>query len=91
MKESSQIQLNTEQLQTEILKKLKAEILLLFKNFQPKTTEEYLTRQDVAELCQVDISTVNNWKNNGILNAYGLGGRVYFKRSEIEKAMIKIN
>lgn len=91
MKESSQIQLNAEQLQTEILKKLKAELLELSKNFKPKEPKEYLTRQDVAKLFQVDISTVNNWKNNGVLNAYGMGGRVFFKRSEIEKSMIKIN
>lgn len=91
MKESSQIQLNTEQLQTEILKKLKAELLELSKNFQPKEPKEYLTRQDVAELFQVNISTVSNWKNDGVINAYGMGGRVYYRRSEIDKAMIKIN
>lgn len=91
MKKTNQIQLNTEQLQTEILKKLKAELLELSKNFQPKEPKEYLTRQDVAELFQVNISTVSNWKNDGVINAYGLGGRVYYKRSEIEKAMIKIN
>ncbi len=91
MRESSQIQLNAEQLQTEILKKMKAELLELSKNFQPKTPEEYLTRQEVAKLCKVNISTVSNWKNDGVINAYGLGGRVYYKRSEIDKAMIKIN
>ncbi len=91
MRESSQIQLNAEQLQTEILKKLKAELLELSKNFQPKEPKEYLTRQDVAELFQVNISTVSNWKNDGVINAYGMGGRVYYKRSEIDKAMIKIN
>ena len=91
MKKTNQTQLNTEQLQTEILKKLKAELLELSKNSQLKEPKEILTRQDVAELCQVDISTVNNWKNNGVITAYGLGGRVYYKRSEIERAMIKIN
>ena len=91
MSESSLVQFNTEQFQTEILKKMKAELLSLSKNFQLKTPDEYLTRQDVAKLCKVNISTVNNWKNDGVITAYGLGGRVYYKRSEIEKSMIKIN
>lgn len=91
MRESSLNQFNTEQLQKEILKQLKAELYELSKNFQPKTPEEYLTRQEVAKLCKVNISTVSNWKNEGVINAYGIGGRVYYKRSEIDKAMIKIN
>ena len=91
MRESNLIQVNPEQLQREILKGLNVQLTQLSKSFQPKEPEEYLTRQEVAKLCKVNISTVSNWKNEGVLNAYGLGGRVYYKRSEIDKAMIKIN
>ncbi len=91
MSKSNLIQVNPEQLKTEILKGLNAQLSELKKNFQQKEPEEYLTRQEVAKLCKVNISTVSNWRNDGVINAYGLGGRVYYKRSEIEQSMIKIN
>lgn len=55
------------------------------------TSEKFLTRKEVANLFSVCISTVNNWKNKGEINAYQVGGRVYFKFSELEQSLIKIN
>lgn len=91
MRESSLNQFNTDQLQLETINALIAQVQELSRNIQPKESDEYLTRQDVAKLCKVSISTVSNWKNDGVITAYGMGGRVYYKRSEIDKAMIKIN
>lgn len=91
MRESSLKQFNTDQLEPETIQALIAQVQELSKNLQPKHPEEYLTRRDVAKLCKVSISTVSNWKNNGVINAYAMGGRVYYMRSEIDKAMIKIN
>ena len=45
--------------------------------------EKYLTRKDVARILQIDLSTVNNWKKSGKLKAYQIGGRVFFKSSEL--------
>ncbi|WP_314242691.1 helix-turn-helix domain-containing protein [Empedobacter tilapiae] len=56
----------------------------LSKEFQPKQPTEYLTRSEVCQLLKIDLSTLHNWRNRGILEAYGIGNRVYFKRSEIE-------
>lgn len=85
MRESDYLQVNAKLLQQLILEALE--------EFQKKESfkEEYLTRKEVAKLCKVSISTVSNWKNEGVLNAYGLGSRVYYKRSEIDKQMLKIN
>jgi hypothetical protein len=91
MRESSLKQFNTDQLQLETINELIAQVQELSKNLKPKESDEYLTRQDVAKLCKVSISTVSNWKNDSVITAYGMGGRVYYKRSEIDKAMIKIN
>ncbi len=55
-----------------------------------KTKPEYLTRRDLASLLDIDISTVHNWSKRGILNPYGIGGRVYYKRSEVEAAIIEL-
>ena len=63
-------------------------------NKQPKTpiieNETYLTRQQVAKMLHVDLSTIHNWKKRGEIIAYQLGGRIYFKLSEIEQKMIQL-
>ncbi len=53
--------------------------------------KEYLTRQEAAELLRVDLSTIHNWTKRNILTSYGIGGRVYYKKEEIDRAFIKLN
>ena len=79
-----------EELQTDI-DFIKSELKDFKKNFQPKEPTEYLTRQEVSKMFSIDLSTVHNWTKKGKLIPYGLGGRIYYKRSEIETALIKIN
>ncbi len=52
--------------------------------------EEYLTVKDVADLFHISIATVNNWRREGILFAYQIGGKVFFKRSEIENSLVEL-
>ena len=59
-------------------------------NFQPKTPPEFLTRDEVAGLLKIDRSTVYNWTKKGILNAHQIGSRVYYKREELENAIVKL-
>ncbi|MDP1995536.1 MAG: helix-turn-helix domain-containing protein, partial [Ignavibacteria bacterium] len=61
------------------------------KNFKPKLPNEYLTRQEVAQMLSVDISTVHNYCKRKILNPLGIGGRVYFIRSEVEASLKPLN
>ena len=88
---TAMVQVNPEQFKTEIIEDVKVLGKELLKRLKSIVPEEYLTREEVARLLKVSVSTVSNWKNEGVINAYGLGGRVYYKRSELEKAMIKIN
>ncbi len=81
------IQTTPEQLQDAILQGVKQQLEELKKEYQPKTPEEYLSRAEVAKLLKVDISTVHNWGKAGKLKRHGLGNRVYYKRSEVEKAI----
>lgn len=62
---------------------LKATIL----NQQPK---EYYTREEVAYLLKIDLSTIHNWVKKGKITKCSIGGRVYFNRSEIENAIKQI-
>ncbi len=54
-------------------------------------TEVFLTRQEVSTMLKCDLSTVHNWTKAGILLAYGIGNRVYYKLSDIEAVMLPIN
>lgn len=66
----------------EIIPELKEQ---LCKEFQPKEPTVYLSRNEVCEILQVDLSTLHRWRKDGTLVAYGLGNRVYFKRNEIDE------
>lgn len=85
------IQIRPEDLQKGIIEGVKSEIDKLKSEFQPKQPTEFLTRQQVKELLDVDLSTIHNWTKRGKLKAYGLAGRVYYKRSEVEQAIKPIN
>lgn len=70
---------------------LKKQIEDLKNSFQPKEPTEFLTRNEVAEMLKINLSTVHNWTRNKTLVAYSIGSRVYYKRKEVENAIIKLN
>ena len=71
--------------------KLEDKINDLLINFEPKSPNEYLSRQETADLLKVDLSTIWNYTKQSKLISYGIGSRVYYKRAEVEKAIIKLN
>lgn len=85
------INLSAEQLQTAIIEGVKTQLDELKKEFRPKEPTEWLTRTEVKQLLKVDLSTVHNWTKKGKLKAYGMGNRVYYKRSEVEEMLIPLN
>lgn len=80
-----------EQFENNLFTRLKSEIETLKAEFQPKEPTEFLTRDQVRKLFNVDLSTVHNWTKKGKLKAYGIAGRVYYKRSEVELAIKPLN
>lgn len=70
---------------------LEAELKDIKENFQPKKPVELLTREETAEYLKISLSTLWHWSKKGILPSYGIGNRVYYKRSEIESCLIRIN
>lgn len=79
-----------QQLRNDINSDVKTQIDELKKSFQPKTPEEYLTRTQTAELLKINLSTLYLWTKKGRLKSYGISGKVYYKRSEVESAMIEL-
>lgn len=61
----------------------------LSKEFQPKQPTEYLTRSQVCEILKIDLSTLHRWRKDGVLEAFGIGNRVYFKRQTIDALIDK--
>lgn len=49
-----------------------------------------LTKKETAKLLNVNLSTLWNWHQRGILKPFGIGGRVYYRRSDIDKALIQL-
>lgn len=46
-----------------------------------------LTRIEAAQLLSISLTTLKTWRNQGIIKAYKLGGRIYFKEQEILAAL----
>ena len=79
------------QLQEAIIAGVRLEIEKLRRDLQVKAPEEFLTRKEVCDMLKVDLSTLYNWTKKGKLRAYGIGYRVYYKKGEIEAALIMLS
>jgi hypothetical protein len=84
------IEVTPQQLQEEILKGIKTQLREFAGLFKATPPDEYLTREETAMLLKIDLSTLWHWKNKGILIPHGISNRVYYKRSDIDKAMTKL-
>jgi hypothetical protein len=85
------IQTTPQELQIQITEGVKIQLDTFLKHFTPKQPNEYLTRQEVAKMFNVDLSTIHNWCKSKKLNPLGLGSRVYFLRSDIENSLKPLN
>jgi predicted DNA-binding transcriptional regulator AlpA len=85
------VQYSPDQLKSEINEGVKIQLTEFLKHFTPKQPNEYLTRQEVAQMFNVDLSTIHNWCKSKKLNPLGLGSRVYFLRSDIEASLTPLN
>jgi hypothetical protein len=83
-------QVNPEELKNALIDSVKHQ-LEEFKNHleQPKTND-YLSRNDVSKMLGITLGSVHNWTKKGVLYAYQISGRVYYKRSEIEESIVKL-
>jgi DNA invertase Pin-like site-specific DNA recombinase len=59
-------------------------------SFEPKTPVELLTRTETAKLLKINLSTLYLWTKKDHLKSYGISGKVYYKRSELESALIEL-
>jgi hypothetical protein len=84
-------QITPNQLKGEITNDVKIILEDFLKKYQPQQPKEYLSRQDVSNMLGVNLSTLHNWKIKKILVPFGVSGRVYYLRSEVENCLIRLN
>jgi hypothetical protein len=77
-----------DQLQAAVAEAVKGQLENYIGDLKKGQQDELLTREDAAKFLKVSISTVNNWKKAGKLIAHGIGNRVYYWRSELEKSLV---
>ena len=53
----------------------------------PQGSDEYLTRKQTAKLLQISLVTLRDWSVKGILQSYKIGGRIRYKKSELDEAL----
>jgi len=85
--------LNPEELTVLFEKVLDSKFTQAFKNLKQPDDERYLSRQEVAKLLDVDLTTIWRYCNSEKLTAYSIKGtkRVYFKKSEVIASLVKVN
>ena len=82
---------STMEMVLEKLSYIENELKGIKENFQPKEPVELLTREETAEYLKISLTTLWHWSKKGILPSYGIGNRVFYKRSDLESCLIRIN
>lgn len=90
MKQLQFVATTPQQFRNDINNDVKTLLEDLKKSFQPKRPDELLSRSETAKLLKVNLSTLYLWTKKGKLKSYGISGKVYYKRSEIESALIEL-
>lgn len=80
-----------QQLQNLISESTKNALAELSASMQPTEPDEWLTRQETADLLKITLSTIHDWVKRDILTPYKIGNRTYFNRKEITEKMFNSN
>ena len=82
------LNITTNDLTTLIKEGIKSELTELKNVLNPESLESpHLTRRETAIFFGVSLNCINDWTRKGILKAYKVGQRTYFKRSELLQVM----
>lgn len=86
------IQTTPQQLADLITEGVKIQLQELKKNLDSqKANDDLLTREETCKFLSIDSSTLWAWTNKRKVNAYGIGSRRYYKRSELLECLKPLN
>ncbi|WP_353119456.1 helix-turn-helix domain-containing protein [Myroides odoratus] len=52
-----------------------------------KEQDVLMTRHEAAKYLRIGLSTLSRWTSEGRVPSHGIGGKIYYYKSEIEGAM----
>ena len=84
------LSLSTDDLKRLVTEAIQPQLEEIKKNLQPIEPTEYLSRNQLADMLQIDLSTLHNWNKKGIIQPHQLGGRIFYLRQEIKDAIIPL-
>ncbi len=64
--------------------------LLKFYKMSVFTSLKLMTHKEVALYFNISPSTLYRWRKQGLIKAGKIGGRIYFRKSEVEAALITL-
>lgn len=56
-------------------------------NRPPLNGERYITDKELAQWLKISRRTLQEYRNNGLLPYYQLGGKILYKESDVEKLL----
>ncbi|WP_370390221.1 helix-turn-helix domain-containing protein [uncultured Winogradskyella sp.] len=81
------IAIDQEEFKASLIEGIKSEI----KQATPTLKDELLTREQTAEVLKISLTTLWNWTKKNKIQSYGIGNKVYYKKSEIMNQLVKLN
>lgn len=70
---------------------LRNQLKELMKEISKSSTPKYLTRNQVAEMLSISLTTLWRYTKIGIVSSYQIGNRVLYDQKEVQFAVIKLN
>jgi|TARA_R110002153_G_scaffold169494_3_gene322351 predicted DNA-binding transcriptional regulator AlpA len=70
---------------------LRNQLKELMKEISKSSTPKYLTRNQVAEMLSISLTTLWRYTKKGIVSSYQIGNRVLYDQKEVQFAVIKLN
>lgn len=83
-------QLSLEELTQEITTPLLVKIEALEARIAKNDSDVLWTREDASGRLKIDLSTLSRWTKQGKITAHSISGRVYYKESSIQEALVKL-
>lgn len=71
--------------------KIKNQLDELKNSFTPKEPDDFMSRNETAELLKISLTALHDWMNKGILKPYKMGNKTYFSRKEVTETLFNSN
>ena len=55
---------------------------------EEKDSEGLLSRKETCEFLKISLTTLWHWTNNGKIDSYGIGNRVYYKKEDLLNSLV---